>query len=67
MQKLSRALTAALATLPFAVFAEQGSFASDGVEIHYNDEGTGPAVVYSTPSGGPRRCRSGSRRRGSPG
>ena len=52
MQKLSRALTAALATLPFAVFADQGSFASDGVEIHYTDEGTGPAVVYLHALGG---------------
>lgn len=40
------ATAAAFAFLPLAAQSEQGQFDSDGVEIQFTDEGTGPAVVY---------------------
>lgn len=50
MQRLSLTLTLApavtLASLPVATLADPGSFTRDGVEIHFTDEGTGPAVVF---------------------
>lgn len=37
--------TAALFALPMLAFADEGTFVSDGVPLHYTDKGTGPAVV----------------------
>lgn len=46
MHRLTLAISATFAMLPLAGFADQGRFLSDGLEIHYTDEGTGPAVVF---------------------
>jgi len=46
MQHFTLTLAAALATLPIATLADPGSFTRDGVEIHYDDTGHGPAVVF---------------------
>lgn len=43
---LATASVTALSILPLAAHSEQGHFDSDGVTIHYTDEGAGPAVVY---------------------
>lgn len=46
MTYLSRILVTALATVPLTAIAEDGSFLSDGVPIHFIDAGEGPAVIY---------------------
>jgi pimeloyl-ACP methyl ester carboxylesterase len=38
-------VTAALLSLPATAYAEEGTFASEGVPLHFTDEGTGPTVL----------------------
>lgn len=45
MRRILFITTAAFLAMPPAASAEEGTFLSDGVALHYTDEGTGPAVV----------------------
>lgn len=45
MKRFFSLTTAAIITLSAGALAEEGSFLSDGVALHYTDEGTGPAIV----------------------
>lgn len=45
MKHILTSATAAFFALPLGAFAEEGTFLSDGIALHYTDEGTGPAVV----------------------
>jgi len=45
MKRIFSLITASFFTLPVGALAEEGSFLSDGVALHYTDVGTGPAVV----------------------
>jgi len=45
MTRILSLTTAAVFALPFGALADEGTFFSDGVALHYIDEGTGPAVV----------------------
>ncbi|MBS9718206.1 alpha/beta fold hydrolase [Pseudohalocynthiibacter aestuariivivens] len=45
MKRIFSLTTAAFFALPVGALAEEGSFLSDGVALHYTDEGTSPAVV----------------------
>jgi len=45
MKRIISMTSAALFALPFAALADDGTFVSGGVPLHYTDEGTGPAVV----------------------
>ncbi|GAA3855371.1 alpha/beta hydrolase [Celeribacter arenosi] len=45
MKRIISLTSAALFALPFALLADDGTIISDGVPLHYSDEGTGPAVV----------------------
>ncbi len=45
MRRILFITTAVLFAMPLGASAEEGTFLSDGVALHYTDEGTGPAVV----------------------
>ncbi|MFV2052257.1 alpha/beta fold hydrolase [Aliiroseovarius sp. YM-037] len=45
MKRMITLTSAALFALPFAAQADEGTFVSDGVPLHYTDQGTGSAVV----------------------